>query len=262
MSVIKEPNYKHYSRLNTIFADEAQGLLARFELSVKDITDPGEYNKQLENEMMLAERVLYSAFDEPLPMLKFTCELNPYAYNMSGEKFFHLDIMRLNLAEFCIWASKKGYKLPKELAKLSTCSGSENEKIEPVVEVEIESLLPATEGNKNKGGKPKGALTESVELVYRELLKHGNIEVLRAGNARGFLDCLKRMSTQDYKNENKNLSEFLLERIKEVKVPKVGKCSITTHDRENITNSRKITTESKSYQLNEISKKLNKLRTT
>jgi hypothetical protein len=58
------------------------------------------------------------------------------------------------------------------------------------------------------------------------------------------------------------VSEYVLERIKEVKVPKMGKCSITTHDRENIANRRKIITESKTYQINEVSKILNRLRKT
>ena len=52
MNEIKNPKYKHYSRLNTIKADEAQRLLASFDLCGKNISDPDEYNNLLKEEFM------------------------------------------------------------------------------------------------------------------------------------------------------------------------------------------------------------------
>ena len=54
MSEIKVPDYKHYSRVNTIYANEAQYFLASMELHEKNISDPDEYNKLLKEELRLA----------------------------------------------------------------------------------------------------------------------------------------------------------------------------------------------------------------
>ncbi|TWJ19605.1 hypothetical protein [Geobacter argillaceus] len=43
MSEIIKPDYKHYTRIDFINAEEAKWLLASIELRGKDISDPEEY---------------------------------------------------------------------------------------------------------------------------------------------------------------------------------------------------------------------------
>jgi len=171
MSEIKVPDFKHYSRVNTIFANEAQFILASMELHEKNISDPDEYNKLLKEEMKLAYKVLSSAFDGD-DKLKYTYEEYPYIYDDSDVEFYYLDALELNLAEFCTWASKKKYKLPEELAVLSTLPGCEvvlaNQDKEGDNETKTEAkgkktVAPATDNTKTVDGLLKMVIAMAMD---------------------------------------------------------------------------------------------------
>ena len=170
MSEIDELKYKHYSRLNTIFADEAQRLLASFELRGKNISDPDEYNTSLKKEMILASGVLDSAFDSN--DLRFTSEESPYIYDNDDTQYYNFKFMKLNLSDFCTWASKKKYKLPEELAKLSTWSGCEvdetnqDKKNGPKTKTEptgMQPIAPATDNAKTVDGLLKMVIAMAIK---------------------------------------------------------------------------------------------------
>lgn len=124
MEEIRTPDYVHYSRLKDIFAYEAQELLAYFQLRDKDITDPGEFSKLLNKEKLNAHRVLHSAFDDALKFMAVSKE-SPYELSPTGEECYNFYMIKVNVAEFCTWASKNKYKLPEELASLSSWPGGE-----------------------------------------------------------------------------------------------------------------------------------------
>ena len=118
MSEIKKPSYIHYTRIPNIRANEAQWLLASIELRDRDIYDPDEYNKLLEEKMVQAGSVLVTGLDDD--EIKYTADDQPYDFIDSGEKTYYFKNIILNITDFCTWASKKKYKLPEELAELST----------------------------------------------------------------------------------------------------------------------------------------------
>ena len=118
------PNYRHISRLERIEANDALNILASIEMQDKDISDPAEYNKMYDEEMRMGYNVMMSAFKSknPKEKLEFTGDANGEYINVSdsGDVTFCLQYVELKLTDFCNWATKKGYKLPDELAVLST----------------------------------------------------------------------------------------------------------------------------------------------
>jgi hypothetical protein len=258
MSEINLPDYKHFSRLNTIFANEAQFILASIELHEKNISDPDEYNKLFNEEMRRAYKVLSSAFDSG-DKLKFTCEEfpDPYIFDESNEAFYYLDVMKLNLAEFCTWASKLKYNLPEELAKLSTCSCSNDAVNSQIVEDDKGTPSTKVEGNAKKGGKPKGALAEAIEHAYLKYRDEGNTEILRESKVREFFERLKELADE---KGNPNFSKFIADRIENVKILPAG-CSVMTKDKYlSTSNSREIKDKGRKYQQQRVSQILVELR--
>jgi len=93
---------------------------------------------------------------------------------------------------------------------------------------------PVQDGADKKGGRPKGPLAEAVTMAYLHFHAVGNVEILKPGNTRSFLKSFNKL----VKNEtplvefgNRNIADDIGERIKDVKVPREGKCFVTTHDR-------------------------------
>jgi hypothetical protein len=82
------------------------------------------------------------------------------------------------------------------------------------------------------GGAPKVPITEAVEWAYYTLLESGNTEVIKPGNRKGFLKYLKECVTEG----NPNYSEYVAERIKEIKAVD-GDCKIIM---QNLTDKEKI----------------------
>lgn len=120
MSEIRKPDYLHYSRLKILRANEAQLILTDIELGRKGITESDEYNKRYEEETLKASRALATAFDtdDQNDRLTYGASDDPYV-SISGQKNYFFNNITIKVAEFCTWAAKKGYKLPKELAALS-----------------------------------------------------------------------------------------------------------------------------------------------
>lgn len=85
-----------------------------------------------------------------------------------------------------------------------------------------------------KGGRPKGPLSEAVEKAYLHFHAAGNTDILKPGNIRSFLKSFKSLVNDDAQSHgfgNGKIRAYIAERIKEVKVPRQGKCFVTTHDR-------------------------------
>jgi len=118
---------------------------------------------------------------------------------------------------------------------------------------------PVQGGADKKGGRPKGPLAEAVEMAYLHFHAAGNVDILKPGNARFFQKNFSKL----VKNEvpfvefgNRNIADDIGERIKDVKNPYVGKCSVTTQDRK----KGNETEHGKSYSQDVIAKLLTALR--
>lgn len=282
MSEVNEPNYKHYSRLNTTLADKAQWLLASFELSGKNISDPDEYNKLLEKEMKSAYEVLRSAFNSG--MLKFTCDEDPFEYDSAGGTHYHLEIMTINISEFCSWAAEK-YKLPDELAELATPSASNDiiKNKKPETENDHEAPQPPADEEKNPVGKvgydqqkpesksnlhrppnvvngvtkPKGSLLQAMEHIYLKIKEEGNTDTLKPRNIDVFLKRFRKFITGV---ENRKENEYVLERIEDVNPSDPVKTVITKERIISRTNERNHVEDKRTYNMYAVSKRLTYLR--
>ena len=122
MEKYSAPNYRHITRLEWVPAEDALNILATVEMQDRNISDPAEYNKMYDEEMRLGYRVMVSAFESKNPeeKLKFSGDVDGECVSVSGpgDVTFYLQYISLNVVDFCTWASKKGYKLPKELTAL------------------------------------------------------------------------------------------------------------------------------------------------
>lgn len=116
--------------------------------------------------------------------------------------------------------------------------------------------FPTEQVQANKGGRPSGSLKEVIEHVYQKLLVEGKTSALREGRPREFLQKLKEMATEN----GQNADEYVLERIRDVKMPKNGLYTVTIQDREIPTQGGRFTKDPKTYGKDAISKLLSKLR--
>ena len=87
--------------------------------------------------------------------------------------------------------------------------------------------------------KPASSITEAVYYVANELSRNGNTELTKKGNLTGFLKYLKECITE----RNPNFSDYVAERIKEVKNIS-GDCQIIMQAR-TPTEKRNLLTEGK-----------------
>ncbi len=120
MSEIIKPDYVHFSRVITITGDEAQWLLANFELQDISFTDNEEYKLLHNKNMILALRVLTGALNDNA--IKYEYFDFPFTIDPDGTKCWYLCNLTIKIVDFCIWALKKGYKLPEKMAALATSS--------------------------------------------------------------------------------------------------------------------------------------------
>ena len=251
MSEMQPPNYIHYSRLQTISAAEAELLLASFELRDKNTSEPAEYEKLLTKERKAASRVLLKAFESKV--LNYDEigleEIGPAVRYQEKHKEVGYVFSRIEIqtADFCSWAYKLKYNLPEEL--LSLIAVPDTRRSTPKKQAEKDS-------GPKQGGKPSGTLAEAVEHAYRKLLQQKNVTVLKAGELRSFLRCLREMATEG----NENQDEYILERIETVKAPNVGPCYVKTKERKVPFPQHNKEMESKTYTANAVSKLLAKLR--
>jgi hypothetical protein len=79
------------------------------------------------------------------------------------------------------------------------------------------------DNEKQNSGRPKGPLSEAVEFAYKKFWDEGNTEILRPSKVMEFLDRLRELAD----DENKNVSDFIKERIEIVK-KRNGAVTITT----------------------------------
>lgn len=101
------------------------------------------------------------------------------------------------------------------------------------------SSSPPVEPDKDvshkQGGRPKEPLAEAVEKAYLYFLDKGDVAILQPGNIKSFLKEFRSLAI-DGANPggfgNWNVHEYLAERIKEVKIPHAGECSVVTHKRQ------------------------------
>ncbi len=110
-----------------------------------------------------------------------------------------------------------------------------------------------------QGGRPKEPLAEAVEKAYLYFLDKGDVAILQPGNIKSFLKELKSLSIDDARPDgfgNEDIREYLSERIKEVKIPRAGKCHIVTQEME----KGKFTINSATYDQEAISRKISNLR--
>lgn len=108
-----------------------------------------------------------------------------------------------------------------------------------------------------KGGKPKLPLSEAVECLYKTLLAEGNTEILRPGK---IVEFLKRMRDITNEKGNRNINNYIAERIERVKIA-TSKYTIFVIDKPikkaKVSGIAYKTTE---YYANDVSKILTKLR--
>ena len=111
-----EPDYKHYTRLETICADEAQWLLAVFELRNKEFSDKDTYEAQFADQYKLAARVLCHAFKKRLKPIYDDPDAVSYENGVINGYVFSL--ISINVVSFCTWALELKYNLPDVLVAL------------------------------------------------------------------------------------------------------------------------------------------------
>ncbi|MDD2321230.1 MAG: hypothetical protein PHO83_14395 [Geobacteraceae bacterium] len=108
-----------------------------------------------------------------------------------------------------------------------------------------------------KGGKPKLPLSEAVECLYKTLLAEGNTEILRPGK---IVEFLKRMRDITNEKGNRNINDYIAERIERVKIAP-SKYTIFVIDKP-IKKAKvsEISYKTTEYYANDVSKILTKLR--
>lgn len=110
-----------------------------------------------------------------------------------------------------------------------------------------------------KGGRPPETLRETVEAVFNYLQNKGDEVAIKRGNVREFLRTLKRFSNDNTHSDDiglQKLKSYVAERIKDVKIPRAGNCSITTQERQ----KGKKTTKGETFSQGAVSKLLTDLR--
>lgn len=289
-----EPDYIHYTRLETIYADEAKWLLAVFELRDKEFSDKDTYEAQFAEQLKLATRVLSNAFKKPL---KPICD-DPDAIsfddygNINGYDF---NLTRINFVSFCTWAHELKYNLPDTLAafvKSSDCNKAPEEKNDRTAEAAPEpdetqktdeapgteeapsekpsaddgdkenqgtspaNAAPEVNSKSNKGGKPKGYLSEAVEHVYNKILQQEKPGLLKPSKIREFIICMKEMATKS----SRHADEYVMARIKSISAPEEGACTIITEDNVKLSGQNETIVRGKPYTNNDVAKILTKLR--
>ncbi|MDW7758492.1 MAG: hypothetical protein SCH72_12465 [Desulfuromonadales bacterium] len=124
----------------------------------------------------------------------------------------------------------------------------------PNSDVEPEQKAPH-----EKGGRPKSPLAEAIEKPYLYFRKKGDVAILQPRNIRSFLKNFKSLANDDAQSlrfGNENISAYIAERIKEVKIPRAGDYFVITQEREE---GRKINPSNR-YSHKDISKLLTRLR--
>ena len=271
MGKYKEPNYRHISRFERVVANDALNILASIEMQGKDVSDPIEYNKLYDEELELGYQVMSSAFkntnsDEHL---KFTGDSEGDFIDISGngDVTFFFQHIELKVTDFCIWALKKGYDLPVELAKLVAPSGGEIKQVERqqkddvksevVVEqktVEAGENSPQPKAKKNTNST--GYLTEVVKIVHDKILELGKPGLLKPSKIREFIIFMKEMANK----KGPYADEDVLERIKSIEIPEEGDCTIITQDKIKLRGQTETIVRGSSYTNNGVAKRLTKLR--
>jgi hypothetical protein len=290
MVTVIEPNYNHYSRVKSIDANEAQWLLAIFELRDREFRDQDEFDRAENDEKSLAEKVLIDAFNSG--DLKDVGDLSdelPY-YIYEGRKGYYFNKYKINFVEFCTWADELEYNLPDELVKLirnttghnsgyeeregqkrvykqDTTEGQEpncdsvaeetQKKEAETVEGEKDNQTGAVTTHNNNGGRPEGSLAEAVRYTYEKL--HQNKDEawrLKKGNVRDFIEYLKFMATES----NPNADKDVMERIAIVKSPQIGDCTIKTQERKDLISVGKRSGVSRTYNSRHVTRILMRLR--
>jgi len=257
MNEIIKPDYIHYSRLDSITAEEAKWLLASIELRERGISDPDEYNSLLEEGMKFASRVLIAAIarsdGSKLAFIPngFYRDVNDSGITMG----YCFKAINFKVSDFCSWASEK-YNLPEELAKLTKDFAVQ----EPVKNQQAEGDNGKTssnaQGNANKGGKPKGFLTEAVEHVYYKLLEQGKTGLFKPSKIREFMITMKEMASK----KGPRADEYVLERIKSINIPEEGRCTIITEDQIILKGLNENILRGRPYSNNDVAKRLTQLR--
>jgi hypothetical protein len=289
MADIKEPNYVHYTRINNITFVEAQKLLASFELRVRNIADSNEYERLLKDEMSLAYKVLFEAFESGA----LTPNYDGPAYNLSEfgliDDYYNLDQIKIRTVKFCSWASKLNYNLPEILQKCNMDSDDDAAIEIPERKSAKRAPEPKTPDIKSKDGKPEGphsevvelpkasaadnpeppktsqkkrtkppeALTEAVEYVFKILHDEGNTEILKPKSIHEFLRRFKDFAEE---KGNRNLHSYVSERIKTVNLSDDYDTVITKERVVKVLGKGNFTEESRTYNKQRISRRLCDLR--
>ncbi|MCJ7601681.1 MAG: hypothetical protein MUO63_09300 [Desulfobulbaceae bacterium] len=191
-----------------------------------------------------------------------------YHYAVVKEEFFsaitkgHLDVIEAQMKGKLVFCLGENEVTPNDGWRLWDEGHYIDEwyiKLEEVERFEKEhnQAPPAMEAeHQKKSGKPKGPLAEAIERAYRHFLENGEKEILKPGRIRDFFKSLKDLREKG----NGNISEYLSERIDNVKISLSG-CSVTTEEQVlKVGQGRETTAESRIYKQGDVSKLLTKLR--
>jgi len=250
MGEIIFPDYIHYTRVESITAEEATRLLARIEL----LDAPDLNNKVFSEQVTLAVKVLLGAIVRD--QIKYSSSDEQYVFdNPCGKKSYDLNEIYIKTTDFCSWASKLKYNLPEELVELVSLSGSK-EDVKYQVTEETKAEKTEKNGKSGKSGPKKCTLSMAVERVYLLLQERGQTDILKPRMRQAFMECFREMATEG----NRNNDETILELIKEVSKSKMGKYTIVTKERPNKKNPKKIDEKSGVYDATQVTRYLNSLR--
>lgn len=250
-----QPDYLHFSRRTAISHEEAQFLLASFDLREMNISDPNEYQILLEEKKKLSRSVLYDAINDGL--LIFDTNGEPSYVDASGEYYAESN-MKVRLDKFLRWASDLNYSLPEIFNKFT--KKTEIKQIDEVAYIESSKNqeLPKQEGVPIKiiKHKDKSYLTQVVEHVVSRLPELGKSDLNKPRKIREFIILMKQMATKG----NRYADEYVMERIKSITVPEEGDCTIVTADNISLKGQSELMKRGKNYSNNDVSKILSGLR--
>jgi hypothetical protein len=228
--------------------EKLSGILAWYQLQDTEYLSKIKFQSQYQKE----KRRIYNIIQNHVIAGEFTVTISEETIvNESWDDIYGYEVNTrresipcIKLAEFAAWANNsQDFKCPQVILDKAI--------------IKISEVNSEPHGNENKGGAPRGALTEAVEEAYMKFWKEGNTEILRKGKIRDFLERLKELADE---RGNPNFSKYIADRIDSVKISPSG-CIITTKDEVvESSNSRENIIKGQKYKQQRVSQHLTQLR--
>ncbi len=184
------------------------------------------------------EIFLSSLYDDKRNVVEnYRWEGNDFGYLLSKST----SIYRKNLVVLAAEVTRMESEYPELLAAGtpagSTVAAESGQNDTPSLPSRVVSEISPRKNTKvqsKTGGRPKEQLAEAIEIAYLHFQATGNVEILKPGNIKFFLKKINEIVKKEIplaELGNQKIANDICEHIKDVKIPRAGKCYVTTHDR-------------------------------